>query len=154
MSAVIAQIDSTRLDDFQELGSKMGGYIVFPSRRVNGKRTINAERGLNRFISDRFDLTLECIRRFYASESSPLATCLSRYKEFFDLFESFEGYISFFHLEDLTTGPQVNFFLPFDEFSSPGQPKNVSEYETYMQNSMSFTRARNLRIQKSQLTQS
>lgn len=149
MSSIISQVDSAQLDDFQTLGSTIGGYIVFPSYRVGGKRTINAERGQSRSISDRFDLTLECIRRFYVAESSPLAACLERYKEFFALFESFEGYVSFFHLQDLTVGQQVRFFLPFEGFSASGQPQSLTEYMIYMQNSMAFTSARNLRILKS-----
>ncbi|WP_113903400.1 DUF6994 family protein [Brevibacterium celere] len=35
--------------------------------------TINGARGLHPRIVDRFDLTLECIRRHYRGEPSPLA---------------------------------------------------------------------------------
>jgi hypothetical protein len=46
-------------------GYTMGGMMVFPGNRVDGKLTLNAARGLKRKISDRMDLTLECIRRYY-----------------------------------------------------------------------------------------
>ena len=47
--------------------------------------TINGARGVNHKIQDRFDLTLECIRRFYLNEFSPLKDTLNRYKTFFKL---------------------------------------------------------------------
>ena len=34
-------------------------------------------------ISDRFDLTVECIRRHYARQSSPLGDTLASYRDFF-----------------------------------------------------------------------
>ena len=58
------------------------------SRIRNGKKrlTINGERGLNRRIVDRFDLTLECIRRYYLNIDNPLQQTLQRYEKFFQLF--------------------------------------------------------------------
>jgi hypothetical protein len=81
--------------------STIGSYIIFPNNRIDGNHTINQARGVNALIDDRFDLTLECIRRFYLGESSPLYDTLLRYKNFFDLFDNFIGYIHFFLLEDL-----------------------------------------------------
>ena len=75
--------------------------IIFPKNAVDGGHTINQSRGVNTFIDDRFDLTLECIRRFYLNQASPLYSTLMRYKSFFDLFEDFNGYIDFFFLQDL-----------------------------------------------------
>ena len=46
-------------------GSTIGAYIIFPNNKINNKQTINGARGCNSKIDDRFDLTLECIRRFY-----------------------------------------------------------------------------------------
>ena len=63
--------------------------------------TINGARGCNRKIGDRFDLTLECIRRHYQREESPLSRTLSSYREFFELFGDFRGYVEFFLLQDL-----------------------------------------------------
>jgi hypothetical protein len=42
----------------------IGGMMVFPGNAIDGKWTINQARGCLRKISDRFDLTLECIRRY------------------------------------------------------------------------------------------
>ena len=44
-------------------------------------------------IRDRFDLTLECIRRHYLDEPSPLSATLARYADFFGLFGDFAGYV-------------------------------------------------------------
>ena len=47
----------------------IGGSIIFP-KRMGG---INQSRGCNFQIKDRWDLTLECIKRFYDNEESPLS---------------------------------------------------------------------------------
>ena len=49
--------------------------MVFPGNRIQGKWTVNQARGCLKKISDRFDLTVECIRRHYARQSSPLSAC-------------------------------------------------------------------------------
>jgi len=67
-------------------GSTIGAYIIFPNNTINNKQTINGARGCNGSIDDRFDLTLECIRRFYLGISSPLNDVLLRYQDFFGLF--------------------------------------------------------------------
>ncbi len=43
----------------------------------------------------RFDLTLECIRRHYLDEPSPLSDTLAWYADFFGLFGDFAGYVDF-----------------------------------------------------------
>lgn len=104
-------------DEVNELfdaGSTIGAYTIFPNNRIDGKHTINQARGINSLIDDRFDLTLECIRRFYLGQISPLYDTLVRYKYFFDLFDNFIGYIHFFLLEDLIDENQkIRFYLPF-----------------------------------------
>jgi hypothetical protein len=52
------------VDELYKTGSTIEAYIVFPNNRIDGNYTINGARGVNSFIDDRFDLTLECIRRF------------------------------------------------------------------------------------------
>src|SRR5690606_30133904 len=105
-------------DEVTELfdtGSTIGAYTIFPNNRIDGKHTINGARGCNGLIDDRFDLTLECIRLCYLGQQSPLYNPLLRYKNFFDLFENFTGYIEFFLLDDLVDeNQQIKFYLPFD----------------------------------------
>lgn len=48
---------------FHHYGYTIGGMLVFPGNMIDGKRTINGERGMHPLIRDRFDLTLECKRR-------------------------------------------------------------------------------------------
>jgi hypothetical protein len=43
---------------------------------------MNQARGVSKMIDDRFDLTLECIRRYYKNESSPLFETIKRYSDF------------------------------------------------------------------------
>ena len=89
------------VQDLFDHGSTIGGYLIFPNNRVERKHTMNQARGISRLIDDRFDLTLECIKRFYINEPSPLEETLKRYATFFRLFETFQGYVQFFLLNDL-----------------------------------------------------
>lgn len=61
-----------------DFGYTIGSSIIFPGNRIDGASTINGARGFHPRIADRFDLTLECIRRHYRGESSPLASALQR----------------------------------------------------------------------------
>jgi hypothetical protein len=127
--------------------------MVFPGNRIDGKPTINIARGLNRRIADRMDLTLECIRRHYGGERpdvSPLGPTLARYRDFFQLFIDFRGYVEFFLLQDLVSDDceAVRFFMPFDGFTSRAVPRDVSTYAEFMRRSIEFIRARNTRIQR------
>jgi hypothetical protein len=63
--------------------------------------SINQRRGIHHRIPDRFDLTLECIRRHYAGASSPLAELLATYRDFSALFGDFRGYVDYFLLNGL-----------------------------------------------------
>jgi hypothetical protein len=122
--------------------------IVFPGKRMNGKSTINGARGMNRKIGDRFDLTLECIRRHYRDQKSPLSDVLERYSTFFALFEDFRGYVDFFLLEDLICDDYqaVNFYLPFDDFRDDPLPHDVESYASYLSGVMRFAKGRAQRI--------
>lgn len=134
---------------FRTVAYTIGAMMVFPGNRIDGKPTLNGDRGFNRRISDRFDLTLECIRRYYLNEESPLAATLSRYADFFSLFGNFHGYVGFFLLEDLVTnGFSVKFFMPFDDFRPPSVPKDLNTYKEYRRRSIDFIDARNARIKQ------
>ena len=147
LQPVVSQIPESDIERFKSAGSTIGSRILFPGKKVDGLQTINQARGFSGQIKDRFDLTLECIRRFYDGERSPLSDVLSRYEEFFELFDDFSGYIEFFLLQDLVVGSSVKFFLPFDSFDRTNPyPKNVEEYVTYMNNSIEFVSNRNSRI--------
>ena len=76
MSHIINKVPSEEIDSFFSLCSTIGGYIIYPSKRVDNQMTINGARGTNGKIKDRFDLTLECIRRHYLNEESPLSKTL------------------------------------------------------------------------------
>jgi len=148
MSHIINQIPSKEIDSFFSLSSTIGGYIIFPSNKVDNQMTINGARGFNPKILDRFDLTLECIRRHYLEEDSPLSSTLHRYSAFFDLFQGFRGYVDFFLLQDLVTEHylSIKFYLPFNDFDNSPLPNNVNEYLSYKNNVTDFILARNQRI--------
>ena len=84
------------IEDFLRKSYTIGGSIIFPKR----PQSINQSRGCNLKIKDRWDLSLECIRRYYSQEISPLSQILDKDKDFFDLFLNFKGYVDFFFLQD------------------------------------------------------
>jgi hypothetical protein len=136
------------VNELFDAGSTIGAYIIFPNNRIDGKPTINQARGVIGLIDDRFDLTLECIRRFYLQEKSPLYDTLLRYKGFFDLFDDFLGYIHFFLLDDLITeNKMIDFFLPFDGFRTRPIFTDVNQYLLYKNRVIRFINSRNKRIE-------
>lgn len=143
------------VNELFDTGSTIGAYIIFPNNRIDGKHTINQARGINSLIDDRFDLTLECIRLFYSGEKSPLYNVLLRYRNFFDLFDDFMGYVHFFFLEDLINeNNRIKFYLPFDDFKARPLFSDVNQYLLYKKRVVTFIQARNKRIenyQKSEL---
>lgn len=136
------------VNELFDAGSTIGAYILFPNNRVDGQNTINQARGVNSLIDDRFDLTLECIRRFYLKQQSPLYDTLARYDRFFDLFVDFDGYFKFFLLDDLVDESQnIKFYLPFDDFKNVPAFVNVDNYLEYKRCVIDFIRSRNKRIE-------
>lgn len=148
MQPIIAEISDHELEAFATAGYTMGGMMIFPGNRVDGKQTINGAKGFLRRIADRMDLTLECIRRHYLGQLSPLADTLTRYRDFFALFGNFDGYVRFFLLDDLVDDRYgaVEFFLPFNDFQLPSTPVNSAQYRNYRDLSMQFIESRNARI--------
>jgi hypothetical protein len=137
------------VNELFDAGSTIGAYTIFPNNRTEGNHTINQARGVNPLIDDRFDLTLECIRRFYMGQTSPLYDTLLRYKSFFDLFTDFTGYVHFFLLDDLIEENwTVKFYLPFDNFNAPPVFAGVDEYLVYKKGVMNFIRQRNEKINR------
>ncbi|GIL33983.1 hypothetical protein [Phycicoccus sp. DTK01] len=148
-ASVLDRLDEGELEAFRDVGYTIGGCVVFPGIQIERKQTINGARGMHPRIADRMDLTLECVRRFYAGDlDTPLGSTLQRYADFFALFGTFEGYVDFFLLQDLVdeqTG-DVRFFLPFGGFGAPAVPQDVDAYRSYRDYSVAFVEARNARI--------
>lgn len=147
---LVTQLPNADVVRFQTITYTIGGMMIFPGNRIDGKQTINGARGFNRSIADRMDLTLECIRRHYQGLTSPLGATLERYGDFFALFENFEGYIDFFLLQDLVNSDRtsVRFFVPFNDFSTPAVPRELEAYKSFARSSIEFVEARNSLISK------
>jgi hypothetical protein len=140
-----------QVNELFDLGCTIGAYVIFPKNRVDGNRTINQVRGITRLIDDRFDLTLECIRRHYIGLPSPLQDTLARYGDFFRLFGSFRDYVCFFLLDDLLDDAgDIRFHLPFDDFRTPPGFSSVGDYLLYKENVTRFVHSRNRRIESLQ----
>lgn len=132
------------MESFLHQTYTIGGMIIFP-KRPGG---INQSRGCHHLIKDRWDLTLECIRRYYSKESSPLSNVLEKDKEFFDLFDDFKGYVDFFFLQDCVYDDysSVKMWLPNGIFTEDPLPKTVDDYIQWMDYQIAFVQNRNLRI--------
>ena len=144
---LIKQIPN-EVEELFDVGSTIGAYIIFPNNKIDGNHTINQARGVNSLVDDRFDLTLECIRLFYLGQKSPLYDTLLRYKNFFDLFDNFIGYIQFFLLDDLLDeNKKIKFYLPFDNFKTRPTFSDTNEYILYKNRVINFIRLRNKRIE-------
>ncbi len=154
MTPIISQIDGAEIELFRKLAYTMGSMMIFPGNRIDGKATINGARGFHPLIKDRIDLTLECIRRYYKKESSPLEAALSRYSDFFSLFENFKGYVEFFLLQDLVSSDYstIKFFMPFENFKAPAVPTTADDYLSYKKLAIEFVNNRNQRILASTAT--
>ena len=123
----------------------IGGSIIFPMHRWS----MNQARGCSVKICDRWDLTLECIRRFYAGEPTPLDKVFETDREFFGLFVDFKGYVDFFLLQDcVDENYKVKFALDTPRFISMPMPKNMEEYYKWIESQIDFVTKRGRRIEK------
>ncbi len=124
----------------------IGGTIIFPLH----PSSMNQRKGMNKRISDRWDLTLECIRRYYKDEESPLYKVIQRDKKFFDLFVNFKGYVDFFFLQDAVTEDysRVNIWDGKGDFTEDGLPKTLENYLVFLDKEFEFLDKRNKRIEE------
>ena len=121
----------------------IGGSIIFPMHRWS----MNQARGCSVKVCDRWDLTLECIRRFYAGEPTPLDTALNKDREFFELFVDFKGYVDFFLLQDCVDQDyNVKFSLDTPLFVSMPMPKTLDEYLKWIDLQVEFVEKKKKRI--------
>lgn len=131
----------------------IGGFTVFPVH----PQSLNQVRGTDSRIADRFDLTLECIRRHYVGgQESPLSGVLEVDADFFRLFgegqSGFAAYVGFFHLQDLVSGNYIKWLdgSAADEwdFGTTALPQSESAYRHYLDNLVTFVSGRNRRIRQ------
>ena len=141
----------TWMEEQLRLTYTMGGMILFPRHR----NSLNQMRGFNAAICDRWDLTLECIRRYYLGiidqDNNPLGKHILNDKAFFDLFVDFKGYCDFFFLQDCVTDDyqEVKMLIPTIPFKQgSAMPKDVKIYLKWMYNQGEFLQKRNARIKE------
>ena len=148
LTHIIDHIPAGEHEAFMHIGYTIGGMMLFPGNCIDGKMTINGARGFHPKIRDRFDLTLECIRRHYVEEPNPLSATLGRYADFFQLFGDFEGFVTFFLLQDLVNQATstIKFMMPFEDFAVSPLPVSLDEYLGYRQRATEFIESRNQRI--------
>ena len=155
MANVIREVPRDFVDEYYACTCTIGSYMMWPRNRIDGKPTVNQARGTKTYeIADRIDLTLECVRLYYAGQPSPLNDddddTLDRYADFFALFVDFKGFVDFWLLQDLVSNDylRVDFLLPFQSFSQPAVAADVDAWMQFTRASMDFCAARNARIHK------
>lgn len=143
LSHLYAQLPDEVNDRFLRRSYTICGFMIFPVSRAS----LNQRRGIHPRIQDRWDLTLEAIRRFYEGGASPLAGTIERHENYFALFGSFAGFVDHFHLGDFVdANGAVRFLLPFDNFESPALPSDLPTYARYRSDNLEMFEARRLRI--------
>jgi hypothetical protein len=150
MQAIVAQLPAADIDALNTITYTIGGMILWPGNQIDGQWTINQARGCIGRIADRFDLTIECVRRHYEGDSThALGDVFHRYRDFFDLFSSFAGYIDFWLLDDLVDRyGDVKLFLPSEDFTLPAVPTSLTDYLAFCECTIAFVTARNERIRR------
>ena len=137
-------------DEFQEhllrRSYSIGSMIIFPVHR----NSMNQRKGMNARIFDRWDLTLECISRYYSREESPLSKVIEIDKAFFDLFVDFKGYVDFFFMQDCVSEDysSVDIWLGDASFTKSGVPQTVEDYNRFLLKEHMFLDDRTRRIQE------
>ena len=134
------------IEEFENQTWTIGGEIIFPIH----DNSMNQLRGTNPYIMDRWDLTLECIRRFYMGEDSPLYSILDRDRAFYELFVDFKGYVDFFFLQDCVT-PDYNNVVFWQDDCSLTQtmplPGTAGEHIVWTEKGLEFVKKRAKRME-------
>lgn len=137
------------IEEYKRKENTIGSSIIFPIR-IDGQSiiwTMNRARGLSKKVHDRFDYSLECIKRYYdKNEDNPLLKAVEKSSKFFDTFDSFKEYVDFFFLNDLVDeNYNVISFTDTIDFDC-AIPKTKESYIKYLKNTMTFVKKRDLRI--------
>ena len=138
---------------YLQYSNTIGGFMLFPRHDCS----INQLRGMSDKIQDRFDLTLECIRRMYENDfftgNNPLFDISEKDKEFFKMFGSFDNYAKFFCLDEswVIKGNVLSLMnnesLDNYDFSKEPLP-NADQWWTFYDNIMNRLDARNEQIKR------
>jgi len=147
LAAAIASLSDEQRATYLDPPYTVGSAMVWPVRSKD-RPTINQARGTRGKFADRMDLTLECVRRHYTGEASPLGDVLRVYGDFFELFVDFRQFVDFFHFQDLVDEryEQVRLFLPRHGFERHGAPGTLEEYVALREGSMEFIGQRGRRM--------
>jgi hypothetical protein len=78
MTDIIRLVPESEREVFDTTTYQMGGMMLFPGNKIDGKQTINGAKGFHPQIRDRLDVTVECIRQHYLARSSPPTVRLGR----------------------------------------------------------------------------
>lgn len=150
MKGILDQLPPADIVALDTITYTIGGMVLWPGNQIDGRWTINQARGCTSRIADRFDLTVECVRRQYHGDTThPLASTFDRYQDFFDLFDNFAGYVDFWLLDELVgTDGSVKLFLPSEDFTLPPVPRSLDDYLRYCERTIEFVMARNERIKR------
>lgn len=135
------------VEEFVRKAYTIGNFIIWPKHN----NSINIVRGICPGICDRFDLTLDCIKKYYNGETSELYDVLVGDKKFFDLFVDFSGFVDFFYLgawvDEFDGEYKVKNLLPGNDVL----PDNFTAYIKYVENALGVIEQRNDDIKKALL---
>jgi hypothetical protein len=148
MKKALADVPEKEQEAFRQRASSVAATGLWPKRRGPAGQSINQARGLNRQIADRLDLTIECVRRHYAEDESPLTPVLEDAAQFFDLWPDWRTWIRWWLLDDLVDAKgRIHWFLPFTEFGrEQAWPSTSQGWRAYRDRCVEFIDRRAARM--------
>ena len=144
---VIGQVPQAEHDEFDRLGYTMGGMMVFPGNKVDGKLTLNAARGFNRKISDGWTSPWSASDATTGTRTARSART-SAVRRLLRPVRGLPGLRRLLPAADLASADYetVRFFMPFNDFDPAVIPRDLHTYLEFRRLSIEFTEARNRRI--------
>lgn len=140
---LLSKLPQSQVDIMLRTLVTSGNYMLIPAQPLNGYRLDDFRK--NPRIGNRIDLYLECVRRQYAGEPSPLDDILNPFKPWFELFLSFKQFVEFFYLGNLYDPKlkKIHFFKTFDpDFPINLDPETGSSSMLVLSHSVIFAGSR------------
>lgn len=145
---VLASVPEDEQEAFRVRASSVAATGLWPKRSGPSGQSINQARGQHPHVADRLDLTVECVRRHYIGEQSPLANALNGAADFFALWPDWRTWITWWLLDDLLDNDgEIRWLLPFSEFGAEkAWPTTPVDWRSYRDCCFDFIERRAARM--------
>lgn len=148
LQSALTSIPESEQRVFRRRASSIAATGLWPQRIGEAGHSINQARGVHRQVADRLDLTVECVRRHYAGQDSPLAAVMENASDFFALWPGWRSWVQWWLLDDLVDEEgQLKWLLPFTDFGNEeAWPTTPAAWRSYRDRCLDFIDGRAARI--------